>query len=92
VHEGEVEASSPYVQTFVPEIIKAGKGFRYNRKLRNFASRAFGPRFKNHPGFLSRQEVRNHWMKIKAMRHSGQKSMIQEKREAIKSHRKGRKN
>ncbi len=92
VHEGAVEASSPYVQTFVPEIIKAGKGFRYNRKQRNFASRAFGPRFKNHPGFLSRQEVRGRWMKIKAMKKEGHKSIIQEKRDALKSHRRGRKN
>jgi hypothetical protein len=68
VHEGEVEASSPYVQTFVPQIVKAGKGFRFQRKQKNFATRKFAPLFKNHPGFFRREEIRARWTQAKALR------------------------
>lgn len=36
VKAGEVEASSPLVMTFVPEIIKAGEGFRFTPHERKF--------------------------------------------------------
>lgn len=36
VIRGEVEASSPHIQTFVPEIINAQEGFRYSRTERKF--------------------------------------------------------
>lgn len=61
VLEGEVEVSSPYVQTFVPEIVKANEGFRFNKKARNFQRRKFGMKFKNHPGFARKEELKQKW-------------------------------
>lgn len=68
VIEGEVEVSSPYVQTFVPEMVKAGQGFRFNRKARNFQRRAFGLKFKDHPKFQDRREIREKWLKRRELR------------------------
>ncbi len=61
VIEGEVEVSSPYVQTFVPEMVKANEGFRFNKKARNFQRRKFAAKFKNHPGFARKEEMRERW-------------------------------
>jgi|GEM_PF-1718048 len=61
VLEGEVEVISPYVQTFVPEIVKANEGFRFNKKARNFQRRKFGMKFKNHPGFARKEELKLKW-------------------------------
>jgi hypothetical protein len=63
VMEGEVEVSSPFVQTFVPEIVKANEGFRFNKKEKNFKRRKFKTKFKNHPGFAGQQEIREKWKK-----------------------------
>jgi hypothetical protein len=63
VIEGEVEVTSPYVNTFVPEIVKANEGFRFNKKSRNFQRRKFGAKFKNHPEFAKREEIRQKWKK-----------------------------
>lgn len=41
VAKGEMEVSSPYIQTFVPEIVKAKEGFRFNRKKRTFERKKF---------------------------------------------------
>lgn len=68
VFEGEVEVSSPHVMTFVPEIVKSRKGFRFNGKKRTFATRKFSPRFKDHLGFLKKEEIRERWMKKKRYR------------------------
>lgn len=68
VHEGAVEVSSPHVMTFVPEIVKKGKGFRFNKKERKFITRKFRPKFKDHPGFLKRTELRERWAKNKEER------------------------
>lgn len=62
VVEGEVEVSSPHVQTFVPEIVKANEGFRFNKRARNFQRRKFKMRLKE-TGFTSRAEVREQWKK-----------------------------
>lgn len=61
VIEGEVEVSSPYVQTFVPEMVKANEGFRFNKKAKNFQRRKFLAKFKNHPGFARKEEMREKW-------------------------------
>ena len=58
VIEGEVEVSSPHVQTFVPEIVKANEGFRFNRKKHSFSKRKFASRFAHHPGFAQAEEIR----------------------------------
>ncbi|MFL5783994.1 MAG: FecR domain-containing protein [Bacteriovoracaceae bacterium] len=67
VFEGEVQVSSPYVQTFVPEIVKPNEGFRFDRKTRKFARRANRERIKN-ARFMQRQQMREMWKNKKAMR------------------------
>lgn len=44
VMKGEVIVSSPFVQTFVPEIVKANEGFRFNKKAQSFERRKFKAR------------------------------------------------
>jgi hypothetical protein len=51
VMKGEVEVRSPKVQTFVPEIIKSGEGFRYTKANPSFSKIPFKPQFKNPPAF-----------------------------------------
>ena len=58
VVEGEVEVSSPHIQTFVPEIVKANEGFRYNRKGRSFKRRQFKLKNPDRPAFLAREEIK----------------------------------
>jgi len=65
VFEGEVQASSPDIHTFVPEIIKANEGFRYERKKKAFSKRRFAPKFRNHPGFKDRKEIKKQWKLIR---------------------------
>lgn len=62
VMEGEVIVSSPHVHSFVPEVVKANEGFRFDRRKKAFARRKFSPKFRNHPGFLNRREIRKRWM------------------------------
>jgi len=61
VLKGEVEASSPYVQTFVPEIVKAQEGFRFNLKEKSFQRRKFVERLKGNLGFSSPEEIQKKW-------------------------------
>jgi hypothetical protein len=63
VVEGEVEVSSPYVQTFVPEIVKANEGFKFNKKNRRFQRRKFRTKFADHPKFADKNEIREKWKK-----------------------------
>ena len=58
VVEGAVEVSSPHIQTFVPEIVKANEGFRFNRKERAFKRRQFRLKNPENPKFLAREEIR----------------------------------
>jgi hypothetical protein len=67
VFEGEVEASSPYVQTFVPELIQPNQGFRFDKKLRIFSRRSMKERIRD-AGFLRRDEIRQRWKFKKAAR------------------------
>lgn len=41
VTKGEVEVSSPLIQTFVPEIVKTNEGFTFSRKKEKFVRRKF---------------------------------------------------
>ncbi len=66
VVEGEVEVSSPYVQTFVPEMVKANEGFRFNKKGRKFERRKFRMKFANNPGFSKREDIRQMWQQKRA--------------------------
>lgn len=61
VIEGEVEVSSPFVQTFVPEIVKANEGFKFNKKARKFERRKFRRKFKDAPAFAGKDELHKNW-------------------------------
>lgn len=65
VFEGEVEVSSPHVQTFVPEIVKPRQGFRFERKNRQFVRRALKERNKESK-FLRKEELKTRWQTRKA--------------------------
>lgn len=86
VMEGEVVVSSPYVHSFVPEVVKANEGFRFDRRKKAFARRKFSPKFRNHPGFLKRNEIRERW-KIKKSRWQKKTN----KNKSIKNKRKNKK-
>jgi hypothetical protein len=67
VFDGEVEVTSPFVKTLVPEIVKPNQGFRFKRKERQFSRRPFRERL-TESGFLRRDDIRNRWEKRKAER------------------------
>jgi hypothetical protein len=100
VFDGEVEVSSPHVQTFVPEIVKPKEGFRYSRKARKFSRRALKERNKA-ARFLKREEMRARWQARKALRaqkrnekvllREERKNARQENKENRKANRTGRK-
>jgi hypothetical protein len=62
VYEGEVEVTSPHVNTFVPYYVKGSEGFRYGRKKHLFEKKKFSPRFRE-AGFKKREEIRERWQK-----------------------------
>lgn len=68
VLQGVVEASSPYVQSFVPEIIKTGEGLRFSRSKKSFGKRPFIARFKQSPTFLTRADLRKKWKEVQELR------------------------
>jgi hypothetical protein len=47
VIKGEVVVSSPHVHTFVPEVVKAKEGFKYEYANKSYGRRKFVERFKN---------------------------------------------
>lgn len=55
VVSGTVQVSSPYVQTFVPETVKANEGFRFNKKEKSFSRKPFMIKFSGHPGFAQKK-------------------------------------
>lgn len=65
VFEGEVAASSPYIQSFVPEIVKANEGFRFERSKKAWSKRRFSPKFRNHPGFENPKKLLKKWKEKK---------------------------
>lgn len=65
VFEGEVAASSPYIQSFVPEIIKANEGLRFERNKKAFTKRRFSSKFRNHPGFEDSKVLLKKWKEKK---------------------------
>ena len=44
-------------------MVKANEGFRFNQKARNFQRRKFVAKFKNHPAFAHKEEIRERWKK-----------------------------
>lgn len=73
VFEGEVAVSSPYIQSFVPEIVKANEGFRFERSKKAFSKRRFSPKFRNHPGFADPQKLLKKWKDKKKKKKIGKK-------------------
>lgn len=65
VIEGEVEVSSPYVQTFVPEIVKGNEGFRYSKRAKKFERRARRKQLRE-SYLLDKQTIRERARKRKA--------------------------
>lgn len=61
VIEGQVEASSPLIQSFAPEIIKTNEGLRFSKKDKKYNRRKLALRFKNHTGFLKKKEIQKKW-------------------------------
>lgn len=68
VIEGQVDASSPYIQSFVPEIVKASEGLRFSIRQKNFQRRKLLLKFKDHPGFLKREQIIKKWKARKSKR------------------------
>lgn len=91
VFEGEVEATSPDVHTFVPEIIKANEGFRFEKRKKSFSKRRFAPKFRNHPGFADKKRIKQQWREMKAKRKSEKLSRKAERKAQRKADRKGKK-
>jgi hypothetical protein len=94
VFEGEVQASSPYIHSFVPEIVKANEGFRFERKKKAFSKRRFAPKFRNHPGFKEKSEIKKQWREIREKRKAAKASNRAEKKadkQRIKAQRKSEK-
>jgi hypothetical protein len=68
VFEGEVIVSSPHVQTFVPEVVKANQGFRFGRRKKEFIRRKFDPKFRRDPGFLTKNNLHGRWKNLREKR------------------------
>lgn len=84
VFEGSVEVTSPHVHTFVPEIVKANEGFKYSKKKRLFSRRNFAPKFKNHPGFENKRQLRSQWKELRKKRRADKGIEKKTKRNARK--------
>lgn len=89
VFEGEVAVSSPYIHSFVPEIVKGNEGFRFQKSKKAFLRRKFISRFKNHPGFERPDVMRKAW-KEKKLRKNKMKGIQAEKKRARKERRRSR--
>lgn len=61
VIDGEVLVSSPFIQSFVPEVVKANESLRFSQKKKNFERRKFSIKFKNHPEFEKSETLRQKW-------------------------------
>lgn len=95
VFEGSVEVTSPDVHTFVPEIVKANEGFKFSRKKKLFSRRKFSPKFKNHPGFENKKQLRQQWKELRKQRRADkgvQKEARSERKRDNKLERQTRKN
>ncbi len=91
VMEGEVVVSSPHVHSFVPEIVKRNEGFRFRRNKKLFARRKFAPKFKKHPGFLSKDRLKTLKQLRKERRKKSRRKSIRNKMKNRKIRKQGRK-
>lgn len=65
VSNGQVEASSPFIQSFVPEYVKAQEGLTFSSQKKKFIRRKMNLNFKNHLEFQNNLDVNKTWKKIK---------------------------
>jgi hypothetical protein len=61
VFEGQVNVSSPFIQSFVPEIVKANEGMKFDRGNKNLLKKKFAPKNKDHMGFVDADEIQSRW-------------------------------
>lgn len=80
VSEGVIEVSSPHVQSFVPEIVKANEGLQFSKKRKNFLRRKFAPKFKDRSLFKDKKELFKEWKTKKKIRSSKKRPLKQAKR------------
>lgn len=84
VSEGVIEVSSPHVQSFVPEIVKANEGLQFSKKRKNFLRRKFSPKFKDRSLFRDRKELLKEWKakkKKKAVKNKRGSRQVKRKRD-----------
>lgn len=65
VFDSQVAVSSPFIQSFVPEIVKANEGFTFNWKDKGFSRRKIAPKFTDHTSFLDVKVIKKNWEKVK---------------------------
>lgn len=85
VFEGEVTVSSPYIHSFVPEIVKTNEGFRFERAKKKFARRRFSPKFRNHPGFENSKKLKEFWKEKKLKRKQVKRERTKKRSERVKT-------
>ncbi len=65
VSRGQVEVSSPFIQSFVPEIITEQRSLRFDRKKHVFLKKKFQPKFNNYLRFRDPANLLKSWRGIK---------------------------
>ncbi len=67
VHEGLVEASSPFVHSFVPEMTKANEALVFSTKTKSFSRRKFASQV-TAPHFVGKADLMKNWKASKKAR------------------------
>ncbi|WPU65162.1 hypothetical protein [Peredibacter starrii] len=65
VFQGQLIVSSPFIQSFVPEVVKAKEGLTFVSKDKAFSRREAKSNLGNEPSFMADKVVRKSWDKIK---------------------------
>ena len=65
VFQGQLSVSSPFIQSFVPEIVKAKEGLTFVAKDKAFTRRAASSKLGNGPAFKTDKVVKKNWDKLK---------------------------
>ena len=65
VLSSQVAISSPFIQSFVPEIVKAKEGLTFSWKEKAYVRRKPTPRFTDHAGFVNAKTIKKNWDKVK---------------------------
>lgn len=89
VSEGQIEASSPHVQSFVPEYVNANEGLQFSKKRKNFKRRKFFPRIKDRSLFKDKKELLKQW-NLKKKSKTGSKRILKSKRKSDRTKKRNR--